>query len=380
MLDLGRRQETLINLAGEVVHDLRNILQCLLSHTEAALARKSTNDPVFDMLSDMESLILKGRELSERFLAYDKGVSSQSVLLHFNTIIQDLKNLLEPQIPKSIAFAIQLSDDLYSVVGDLVPCEQMVMNLCLNAISAMPDGGRLLLSSRNLELTAEEEISPKVIIPPGKYVVLSVQDTGVGISKERQARIFDRFYTTKGQGKGTGLGLTVVRSVIESLGGYIDCRSTVGEGSTFTLFIPAVRQQGKRNEPGESRQPNSKIDRREPSILVVDDEQVILKFMEILLESYGYKVVTAQNEEDAIEILTYCRPDLVILDFGLPGRGGLFLFKELQKILPGVKALFISGYLRDSVETVQHPLAKNNFLAKPFTQRELLEKVETLLE
>jgi CheY-like chemotaxis protein len=267
---------------------------------------------------------------------------------------------------------------LWTVNADPVQIEQVLLNLGSNAADAMPDGGKFVILTENV--TVDEENSQYHLnASPGRYVAITVSDTGGGMDQDTVAHIFDPFYTTKETGKGTGLGLASVYGVIKGHGGYIDCQSKLGQGTIFRIYLPATEKTDIEvdGEIGEG------VFRGGPeTVLVVDDEATIRDLTSETLERFGYKVLIATSGEEALEI--YADPakqvDLVLLDLGMPGMGGHRCLREIQRIDPAAKIVIASGYSIDGQVKKTLESGAKGFIAKPYQLIDLLSTVRTVLD
>jgi nitrogen-specific signal transduction histidine kinase/ActR/RegA family two-component response regulator len=374
-----QKRETLASLSGGIAHDFNNILHCILGYTEVGLLEKKNGSTDPDILKQIQAVVEKGKDLAQRFLVFGRKSTHRQVKLNFNTIVEEVQCLLLRTTPRNITIENKLASDLSLISGDAGQCEQIVMNLCINAIDAMPRGGKLLITTENLDFTENSSLQMKLGITPGSYVHMSVSDTGIGMSEDVAEYIFEPFYTTKEEGRGSGLGLSIVSSIIESHGGYIDCTSMPGLGTTFDIYIPAVnggyiekKNNGEKCFMGNSA--GGEI------ILFVEDEEAIMKIGKHFLERYGYGVLTAKNSEEGLEVYQNNPVDFVIMDVGLPGRGGIGFLESLKSIDAGVKVLAISGYSASHDIVKELGLKKQEFLQKPFSGNDLSTRVRVILD
>jgi CheY-like chemotaxis protein len=270
---------------------------------------------------------------------------------------------------------------LWAINADPVQIEQLLLNLGTNAADAMPDGGILLFEIENTTLD-DDYTSRHIGAQSGRYVLLTISDTGQGMDKETMKKIFDPFFTTKEFGKGTGLGLASVYGIVKAHGGVINCYSEVGRGTTFKIYFPAIVHPEIEKTEGVEAKP---IPRGTESILIVDDEEAIRGFAKEAMVMFGYKVMTASSGEEALELFSAESNgiDLVIMDLGMPGMGGHKCLQELQQLNPQVKVIIASGYsINDQVKKSMEAGAKG-FVGKPYqlsdllnTAREVLDEVE----
>lgn len=375
----AQKRETLASLSGGIAHDFNNILHCILGYTEVGLSGKKNGSTDFDILKQIQAIVEKGRDLAQRFLVFGRKSTHRQVKLSFNSIIEEVECLLLRTTPRNITIEHQLDSELSFITGDSGQCEQIVMNLCLNAMDAMPHGGKLVIKTENIDFTQNSPLHMKLGITPGSYVHIGVSDTGIGMSEDVIDNIFEPFFTTKEKERGSGLGLSVVSSIVKSHGGYVDCTSTPGSGTTFDIYIPAVNGgYVEINNHEEKCFPGSSTGGE--IILFVEDEAAIMNIGKHFLESCGYDVLTAGNCEEGLEIYQNNSVDLVIMDVGLPGMGGIGFLKRLQSINAGVKVLAISGYPAYNGTVRELALKEQEFLQKPFSGKELSQRVRVILD
>jgi CheY-like chemotaxis protein len=294
-----------------------------------------------------------------------------------NATVAEVVAILRRTIDPRIGVEILPHPDLWTVKADPGQLSQVLMNLCLNARDAMPDGGRLVLETANAVLT-HSQARVRMEGRPGEYVCLSVTDTGCGILPEIQPRIFEPFFTTKGPGKGTGLGLAMVFGIVQQHEGWIECQSEPGRGTTFSLYIP--RLQDGLLTPSTTQIGSTDTHGRE-TVLLVDDEEMIRSLGRTILERYGYEVLLAEDGQEAVELYQRERDriDLVILDLTMPRLSGHDAFRQLREIDPSVRVLFASGYSAEHL-TADDPERVLGFVGKPYRPRELAQSVRSALE
>ena len=375
----AQKRETLASLSGGIAHDFNNILHCVLGYTEVALSGKTNGSKDFELLKQIQAIVEKGSDLAQRFLAFGRKSPHRQVKLDFNTIVEEVEFLLLRTTPRNITIEHSLDSELFLINGDAGQCEQIVMNLCINAMDAMPGGGKLVITTDNIELTKNSPLSMKLGITPGSYMHLSVSDTGIGMSEDLIENIFEPFFTTKEKGRGSGLGLSVISSIVKSHGGYVDCTSMPDSGSTFDIYIPSISVDYTEKKPQEEKcVPGSSTGGE--VILFVEDEEDIMSIGKHFLERCGYDVLTAGSCEEGLEIYDNNTVDLVIMDVGLPGMGGVGFLKSLQSINAGVKVLAISGHPAYSGAVRALDLKEQEFLQKPFSGEELTKRVRVILD
>lgn len=374
----AQKMESLANLAAGVAHDFNNILQSILSYAQLARMGKKPEDPDFKTFLRIEEITNKGSDLSRQFLTIGRKVKTTPRPLDLNAKVKEIKSLLRRTIPKIIDIDLELHEGLKNISADEGQVEQVLMNLGINARDAMPDGGRLLFKTENV---SPGEDLPRFILEANHddYVLLSVLDTGVGISEETRRRIFEPFFTTKGGRNGTGLGLSIVYAIVKNHGGFIDCSSRVGEGTLFQILFPVMDGEFCQ-EQHDTPTCNESAGVGTEGILLVDDEPSILSSLNEILGIYGYGVTTAKNGEEAISRYNTCPADLVILDMDMPGMDGLQTLKALLSLDRNARVLISSGYSMNSRIKEALDLGAKGFLVKPYEVQELLDMVRLVAD
>ena len=378
-LNQAQKRDTLASLYGGTVHDLNNILHCILGYTEMALSEKKNGSTDFETLKQIQAIVEKGKGLAQRYLTFGRNSTPHPTALNINTIVEDVERLLLHTTPRNITIERKMNSELSSIIGDEGQCEQVVMNLCLNAMDAMPYGGKLFIKTENIRLAENNQLHTKLGMTPGSYVHLSFADTGIGMSQDVIENIFEPYFTTKEEGRGSGLGLSVVSSIVKSHGGYIHCTSEPDRGSTFDIYLPAVNID--HTEKKNSKEPcflsNSYSDEL---ILFVDDEEAILNIGKHFLRNCGYNVLTAMNCEEGLKLYQNNSVDLVIMDVGVPDMGGVEFLNHLRSINIEVKVLAISGYFANDMAVRALKIEDQEFLQKPFSREEFLKRVRVILD
>ncbi len=378
MLRHAQKMEAVGTLAGGIAHDFNNLLQGILGFTQVLLMDRSPSDADYAKIKAIEDVVQKGSELTRRLLLYARRVKSTLQPVQINDEIKEISKILERAVPKMIEINLDLAPNLKLVEADRTEFEQVLMNLCLNARDAMEEGGTLSIQTKNVVVDSEF-CRKNPGLRPGEYVLLRVSDTGHGIDQELTEHIFEPFFTTKDIGKGAGLGLAMVYSIVKAHKGYITCASTVGKGTTFDIYFPALDGNGVVGLPqGVVKQTERKRGLR---VLLVDDEDMILDTTTPILEHHGFEVVTSRSGEEALEIFQR-EPenfDLVMLDLGMPGMGGKACLKELKKISPQVKVLIASGYCPGDQDEELMALGISGFVGKPYKATYLIEEINRLL-
>jgi len=373
----AQKMEAVGTLAGGLAHDFNNLLTVIGGFSELLLAGKSRDDPEYEDLHKIYRSAASGAELVQRLLTFSRKVEVQFTPLNLNGQILEVEKLLRRTIPKMIEIKMNLSSDVAQINADPTQIEQVLMNLAVNARDAMPDGGKLLLETRNVTLSGAY-CNVHVGARPGKQVLLKFSDTGHGMDKATLEHIFEPFFTTKKVGEGTGLGLAMVYGIVRQHGGHVTCYSEVGLGTTFNVYFPAMETKGSpeagKGEPAAAGGMET--------ILLVDDEEFVRDLGERILTGAGYSVLSAAHGLEGLELFKKKRTriSLVILDLIMPEMGGEECLKELLKIDPQVKALVTSGYPMDPSAKESLEMGARGFTSKPFEVKELLRQVRKVLD
>ena len=369
----AQRLETIGTLAGGIAHDFNNLLMTIQGNTSLILFDVDASQPHYEPLKNIEKQIERGAKLTKQLLGYARKGKYNVKAIDLNQIIEESSETFE-RTRKQITVRRELDKDLYSIEADQGQIEQILYNLYVNSADAMPGGGKLNIKTSNV---THEDIRGEQYEPtPGKYVRLTVTDTGTGMEEDVQERIFDPFFTTKETGRGTGLGLASVYGITKSHEGYIEVESTKGKGSTFSIYLPASRK--KPLAPPASA---THIVEGSGTILLIDDEAMVLDVGGQVLEKLGYTVIEAPGGKEAVEIFEKNKDtiDLVILDMIMPDMGGGEAYDRIKEINPRVKVLLSSGYSIDGQATEIMKRGCDGFIQKPFKADELSEKLKKIL-
>jgi two-component system cell cycle sensor histidine kinase/response regulator CckA len=369
----SQKMEAVGRLAGGVAHDFNNSLGVILGYAEV-LMRQAAPEQV-RKLEQILKATHHASHLTRQLLAFSRKQIVDPKVLDFNALLSDLEDMLRRLIGEHITLVIEPGPDLGVVKADPGQLEQVVMNLCVNARDAMPDGGLLRIQTANADI-GSSPAEGREAMAPGRYAVLSVSDTGSGIPTEILSKIFEPFFTTKDQGKGTGLGLAMVYGIVKQAGGHVWVESGVGLGTTFHIGLPRV------DEPvSQARQEDAIPVRGSETILLVEDEGALRAIAREILVEHGYRVLEAEGGKDALEIAA-AHPDdidLVITDVVMPVMNGRALADALLAVRPRLRILFISGYTDDVIANSGVLEAGTLMLEKPFTTLALLGRVREIL-
>jgi len=373
-LQESQKMNAIGTLAGGIAHDFNNLLMGIQGYTTLMLLDVNPTHPHYSRLKSIEQHVEKGANLTRQILDFAQTKKQQTEIVDLNLLIK--KNLrLFSRTRKEINIHTTYQHNIYPVKVDSGQIEQVLLNLYLNACQAMPGGGDLYLQTRNIRFSVRE--SRPNGIQPGDYVKISVRDTGVGIPDNIQAKIFEPFFSTKPLGKGTGMGLASSYGIIRTHGGMIEVNSKAGEGAVFDVYLPTSNTRLPIEPSGNDG------NRRTPlkTILLVDDERLIIDVGFQLLKKLGYQVLTAEGGSQAEEVYKNLGNsiDLVILDVIMPGMGGRETYKRMKSINPDVKVLLSSGYCRNRLIEELIEMGCNGFVQKPFTLKELENRINAIL-
>ncbi|MBP5974509.1 response regulator [Brasilonema sp. CT11] len=372
----AQRLESLGTLASGIAHDLNNILTPILAVAQLLpLKFPHVYEQDKHLLEILENSAKRGAELVKQVLSFARGVEGKRMTLQSKHLIREVTKILRETFPKSIEIYTEIAKDLWMVSGDGTQLHQVLMNLCVNARDAMPNGGTLTVCAENLFI--DENYAQMLLeAKTGSYIVITVSDTGVGIACKIIDRIFEPFFTTKEQGKGTGLGLSTVIGIVKSHGGFVNVCSEVGSGTHFKVYLPAV--QGTETQPVQELEV---LAGHGELILIVDDEPSIQEITKASLEAYNYQILTASDGIEAIAVYAQHKNKIsaVLIDMMLPALDGLTVMRTLQKINPQVKILATSGLIfTTKLATVGNNV--KSFLPKPYTLKELLHALQQVLQ
>jgi two-component system, cell cycle sensor histidine kinase and response regulator CckA len=372
-----QRLESVGVLAGGVAHDFNNLLTPILVATK--LLREGQIGAERDnLLSVLQASAERGAEMIRRLLAFAGGNSHASAPLQIGDVVDEIKSILQHTFPKGIRLTTDVADDLAPVLADATQLSQVLMNLCVNARDAMPNGGALTITAENLLLT--EEFTRRCAgAQCGPHVRIAVADSGTGMPPEVIDRIFDPFFTTKDHGKGSGLGLSSVLGIVTSHGGFVDVQSEVGQGSRFSVYLPVVPSSTATPvERPRISLPGGQGER----ILVVDDEVLILEAVSAILESKGYHVLPAADGADAVAIFAK-QPrqiECVLVDMMMPGMDGSATVAALRKLRPDVRVIATSGLRPTGNLAAEIAAGELAFLQKPYSDEQLLTLVHRTVQ
>jgi PAS domain S-box-containing protein len=374
----AQKIEAVGRLAGGVAHDFNNLLTIVTGYSDLVLERLGATDAMRAYVEEIKKAGERAASLTRQLLAFGRRQILAPRALDLNAVVTNVDKMLRRLIGENIQLGTVLEPELGWVKADPGQIEQVILNLALNARDAMPQGGQLTLETANVELN-EGDTRTRVSVLPGRYVMLAVSDSGVGMDAETQAHIFEPFFTTKEEGKGTGLGLATVYGIVKQSGGHIGLYSEPNHGTTFKIYLPRLEEAA---QPVEAISPGAPLAGGSETILLVEDEEGVRDLARRILELKGYKVITASNPTEAAQVCErYEGPiHLLLTDVVMPTMSGPQLAEHVAFLRPGLKVLYISGYTDNAI--VPHGILEEGvqFLQKPFTRDSLTRKVREVLE
>ena len=374
---LSQRMEAIGELAGGVAHDFNNLLAVILGSADVAIDELPPEHSVTKKIETIRKAGSSAADLTRQLLAFSRQQLLQPRILDLKEVVDRALQLLRRLIGENIEIAISLEPLLGCVKADPGQLEQILLNLAVNARDAMPRGGKLTIGASNVELDNSYRDDHLVVIP-GRYVMLAVEDTGCGMNRETQSRIFDPFFTTKEVGKGTGLGLATVYGIVKQSGGYIWVYSELDKGTVFKIYLPLVEQSA---QPVEKKQPETSL-RGSETILLAEDTDSLREMAKEYLESVGYTVIESASGRDALQKANEFDGaiHLLLTDVVMPEMSGSALAAELVSIRPGIRIIFTSGYTDDAIarQGILDPAAA--FVQKPYRPKALARKIREVLD
>jgi two-component system cell cycle sensor histidine kinase/response regulator CckA len=372
----AQKMEAVGRLAGGVAHDFNNLLTAILGYCELLLTDTGPDDPRRQDIAEIQKAGTSAAGLTRQLLAFSRKQIIQPTLLDLNEIVSGLRAMVGRLIGEDVTIRLGLAPEPALVKADRGQVEQVLLNLAVNARDAMPKGGTLTIETANVELD-ENYTRTHLSVTPGKYVRLTVSDTGTGMTAEVQARLFEPFFTTKEVGKGTGLGLATVHGVVARSGGSVGVYSELGTGTSFKVYLPRAAAEDSVPKPIPAPAPSAT---RKHTILVVEDAEGLRELARRLLKQHGYTVLVAANAQEALRLFDVNESiDVLLTDVVMPGTSGPELSRQLIERRPGLKVIYMSGYTDEAI--VQHGVLNPGIalLNKPFTSDALERKIREVL-
>jgi two-component system cell cycle sensor histidine kinase/response regulator CckA len=374
----AQKMEAVGRLAGGIAHDFNNLLTIINGYSELLLADPALAHASRELIAEIGRAGDRAAALTRQLLAFSRKQILNPQVLNLNDLVSEMEKMLRRLIGEDVQLATVLAAGLGRVKADRVHFQQVLLNLVVNARDAMPQGGRITIETANVDLDAPPGQGPRHAMP-GRYVLLAVRDTGVGMDEQTRAHLFEPFFTTKEQGRGTGLGLAMVYGTVQQSGGLVDVESTPGRGTTFRLYLPRVRDS---SNSADAVLDQARLPGGSETVLLAEDEDGVRTLAATILRAGGYRVLEAR---DGTEAITVCRQneakvDLLVTDLVMPGMSGRQLADALQPMRPGLKVLFMSGHTEDAVLRHGGHTSGRTLLQKPFTRAGLTRTVREVLD
>jgi PAS domain S-box-containing protein len=372
----SQRLESISALAGGLAHDFNNILSPILTAIKM-LGLRFPDDDSQRLLSMLQTSAERGAGLVKQIQSFARGVEGEHIILQPRHLIREIVKIFKDTLPKSINVEFNTPDNLWTVAGDITQLHQVMMNICVNARDAMPQGGKLTIKAENVRID-DSYARMNLDASPGPFVLITASDTGQGIPSNIVDKIFEPFFTTKEHGQGTGLGLSTAMGIVRSHGGFINVYSEGGRGSHFKIYLPAV--EDSQGEPAKEADMDVPTGHGE-LILVIDDEAFICKITKATLETYGYRAITVGDGTEGIALYAQHKDEIkvALTDMMMPDMDGLATIRELQKMNPQVKIIASSGHTEGDRAIEAASLGVKTFLAKPYTTEALLTALAEIL-
>lgn len=368
----AQKMESVGTLAGGIAHNFNNLLMGIQGNASIIMLNIHSNHPFHKHLKNIESLVSTGSKLTNQLLGYARGGRFEIKPIDLNILIKETTDTFGAA-NKDINIHLTLADNLYQVKADQGQIEQTLLNLYFNAADAMAQGGNLAIETKNV---TNMEMQDKPYKPrPGKYILLTIKDSGIGMDKKIIDRIFEPFFTTKGLAKGTGLGLAAAYGIVKGHGGYIDVDSKLNCGTTFNIYLPAIEKEVLEEETSSNERINGK-----GIVLLVDDEDMVLDTGRRMLKKLGFEVLVARNGHEALELFRMYPDeiDMVLLDMVMPDMGGSETYDKIKNMNPNIKVLLASGYGINGQAAEILERGCNGFIQKPFSLTDLSREIRNI--
>ena len=375
----AQKMEPIGQLAGGIAHDFNNLLVTIQGYADFIYKAADKESAIY---SDVQEIIKAGQRaasLVKQLLAFSRKQLIQPRVVNLSDTLMGFQKMLRPVLMENIEVAVVASPELGLVHVDPHQIEQVLLNLAVNARDAMPNGGKLIIHAHNVKLD-QAYADSHIEVDPGDYIVISISDTGAGMTPEVKAHIFEPFFTTKGLGKGTGLGLATCYGIIKQHKGHLSCYSEEGQGTTFRIYLPRIYERAEKVIP---ETPAGVVVGGRERILLVEDDSMVRRFVESSLKRLGYQALSAAYPDEALKMFAE-NPippiDLLLTDIIMPKMSGKDMAKEIRKHSPNLKVLFMSGYTGDQISGAGILNADVPFLEKPFTYEILAAKLREILD
>ena len=377
-LHQSQKMEAVGRLAGGIAHDFNNLLTAIVGYSQLLLGRLEAGNPMQEELEEIRKAGERAASLTRQLLAFSRKELLQPQVLDLNALVANIDKMLRRLIGEHIELVTMFGPQLEPIEADPTQLEQVVLNLVVNARDAMPQGGKIVIETTNLELD-EAYAHQHVSVSPGRYVMLAVSDQGSGMNTETLRHIFEPFYTTKRHEEGTGLGLSTVYGVVKQNRGNIWVYSEVGRGTTFKVYVPQVNQVV---DARKTEAVSTAVARGTETVLLAEDEELVRKFVRSILEKSGYTVLEAHHGSEALRVaLQHPGPiHLLLTDMVMPLMDGKLLAQRMVGLRPGIRVLYMSGYSENAVVHYGVLESGTAFIEKPFTVETLARKVRDVLD
>ncbi len=384
----AQKMQAIGQLAGGIAHDFNNLLTAIIGFCDLLLTRHPPGDQSFVDLMQIKQNANRAANLVKQLLAFSRKQTMQMQVLNLTETISEVSNLIRRLIGENILLELNNAREIWDIKADKSQLEQVIINLAVNARDAMPNGGKLIITTDNLDIYSISDVKLKYDftsnfedIQPGKYVKISIEDTGGGISEKNLKKIFEPFFTTKGVGQGTGLGLATVTGIVEQSGGYIFASSEENIGTEFVILFKKFDKNIEKPSPIILENEKQKDLTGTGTILVVEDEDPVRLFSTRALRNKGYKIFEANSGEAALEVINQNGNEinLIISDVVMPGISGPEMVERVIKTHPHIKVIFVSGYGEDAFYQKYGSNREFNFLPKPYTLNQIAEKVKEII-
>lgn len=379
----SQKMQAVGQLAGGIAHDFNNLLTAMIGYCDLLLEKYLPSDQSFSDIIQIKQNANRASNLVRQLLAFSRQQTMQPKILSVTDMLSELSALLKRLLGAKIELKVVHSREVGYIKVDQIQFEQVIINLAVNARDAMKNGGTLSITSQ-VYTTREAKLLRGSSMPPGKYVLIEITDTGTGIEEKLLNRIFDPFFSTKEKGHGTGLGLSTVYGIVDQTGGFISVESEIGVGTKFSLYFPMISAEDVSTQTAKetSNEKKNADLTGTGTILLVEDEDAVRMFSSRALRDKGYRIIEASNGESALEFIqkNATTIDLVITDVVMPKMDGPTLMEHIKKLNPKMKIIFISGYTEDSFRNSLANDAQVHFLSKPFNLKELAGKVKEVME
>ena len=375
-----QKLESIGTLAGGISHDFKNLLTVIMGMTDLVKDQIDSSRPIYSYLENILDSADKAADLIDQLLLFSRKKDTEFEILNLNTIIKNLQKMLDRLINENISVTNNLQENLWNIKADHSQIDQVLINLIINASDAMPGGGELYLTTKNIHINKSTSNEIKEL-EPGEYVLLEAEDTGQGMDQETQEKMFDPFFTTKSRQEGTGMGLSVVHGIVKTHNGFINVNSEIEKGTTFKIYFPIAKETLSQNDTNVKSHDISQYSGNNETILLVEDDKSVLRSIENILSDYNYNFYSAPNGKEALEIFRDLKDDinLLISDIVMPKINGIELAKTIQSNTSNINIILSSGYSNNQIEQEKLQELGYKFIKKPYNMEKLLKLIYNTL-